>query len=319
MKTLELLFPVYNEEEALHNLFKKIEDVFQKKNLEQLNIDRILVTFIDDCSTDSSAEMIREYIATSSFTARLIKFSRNFGHQSSVAAGFFHSKGDYVAVLDADLQDPPEVVLEMLKEMQKGYDIIHGIRKKRKEGAVKKLGYWFFYRVYKFMSSIQVAVDAGDFCVMSRRAVNAMNSLGESIRFPRGMRTWIGFNQKGYEYERQARIDGKSKYSWKDLFSLAVDGITAFSLRPLQLTRYLATIYFVGSMLFILSAAFRFFNPLSLQKDTLVILIGMSVSNMFLMVILHIHGAYLGRTYLESKQRPSFIIEEITSSEKPEI
>ncbi len=315
MKTLELLFPVYNEEAVLHLLFEKIEEVFQKKNIETLGIGQIMVTFMDNRSTDSSAALIREYIKKSNFKTRLIKLSRNFGHQCSVSAGFFHSQGDYVAVLDADLQDPPEVVLAMLKEMQSGYDIIYGVRKKRKEGLLKKLAYWCFYRVYKYMSAIQVPVDAGDFCVMSRRAVNAMNSLGESIRFPRGIRTWIGFNQKGYEYERQARAEGESKYSWRDLISLATDGITAFSIRPLKLTQYLATIYFLCSMAVTLYFIFRFFNPVFLQKDTLVILVSMSISNMFLMVTLHIHGAYLGRTYLESKQRPIFIVEEITSNE----
>lgn len=313
--TLELIFPVYNEEAVLGALTERIEQVFAKSNVAPLGITDVLVTFMDNCSTDSSVEIIRKYIKVSSFKCRVIKLSRNFGHQNSVSAGFHYSKGDHVAVLDADLQDPPEVVLEMYKEMKQGYDIIYGVRKKRKESWVKKLSYWLFYRAYRFMSSIQVPLDAGDFCLMSRRAVDAFNSLGESIRFPRGIRAWIGYNQKGFEYERAARAEGESKYSIRDLFGLAIDGITAFSIRPLRLTQYLATFYFLCSMLFTGYFIFRFFNPVFLQKDTLVVLASMSVSNMFVMVILHIHGAYLGRTYLESKQRPIFLVEEITSNE----
>ncbi len=315
---LEIVIPVYNEMAVLPQLFATLEDVFSAKRAREAGISKVTCTLIDDGSRDGTPDWIAKRIPSSPLHVRLISLSRNFGHQSAVSAGLSQSVGDLVAVIDADLQDPPSVIYEMVAKHREGFDVVYGVRKKRKENFIKKFAYWAFYRLYKFLSSVTVPLDAGDFALMTRRVVVEMNALSETLRFPRGLRAWVGFRQTGIPYERAKRAEGESKYGFKELYKLASNGITSLSTKPLHLTQVLAVGYMFLMVFFMLYLTNRFFHPVLLQRDTLVILCFLCFSNLLIMATLHIHGSYIGRGYMEMKGRPNFIIASIESNESKE-
>lgn len=312
--SLEIIMPVYNEEAGLQSLFKRLEEVFSPEAQKQNHLSNVKLTFVNDGSRDRSAEIIQRYLDQKKFSGQLINFSRNFGHQPAVSAGMFHSTEDIVAIIDSDLQDPPEVILKMIEVFRAGYDVVYGVRRKRKENFIKRFCYWAFYRFYKAMSPINVPLDSGDFCIMSRRVVAEMNKLPEHIRFPRGLRSWVGFAQTGLEYERASRLEGESKYKFSDLYKLATHGVTALSTRPLQFTQILATVYVLFSVLWLIFLFTNFAGNTFLSRDSLIILIFVSFSNALIMGTLHLHGAYLGRGYTEIKRRPCYIVAEIVKN-----
>lgn len=299
-----LIFPLFNEDENVDVLYKRVSSVMSKLKGEYE------IIFVNDGSYDKTEDLLKKLNAKDK-KVKVINFSRNFGHQIAVSAGLNFVAGDYVAVLDADLQDAPEVLPKFFAKLEEGYDVVYAIRKNRKENLLKKIAYKMFYRFLKKVASIDIPLDSGDFCVMTKRVVKAVNSLPERNRFVRGLRSWVGFKQIGLEYERGARAAGESKYTFGKLFKLAFDGIFSFSYAPLQFMFYLGVITLLLSIVGSLIAVyFRFFTPFYDQvpgfATTIILVMFMGGLNLFSIGLL---GEYMRRIYDESKQRPQYIIE----------
>jgi dolichol-phosphate mannosyltransferase len=299
-----IIFPVFNEEENIVTVYERT-----RKVLERLAKDYEII-FVNDGSIDKTAGHLAD-LHIKDKKVKVINFSRNFGHQVAVTAGLDHATGDYIAILDADLQDPPEVLPEFFKKAEEGYDVVFAIRKNRKENLLKKTSYKFFYRILHKIANIDIPLDSGDFCVMSRRAVKALNSLPERNRFIRGLRSWIGFKQIGIEYERAGRLAGESKYSFAKLLKLAFDGIFSFSYAPLQFMFYLGLFSLIVSTIGVIGAIYlRFFTTAYKQvpgfATTIILVMFIGGLQLFSIGVL---GEYLRRLYEESKQRPQYIVE----------
>jgi dolichol-phosphate mannosyltransferase len=245
------------------------------------------------------------------------RLSRNFGHPNAVSAGLDHADADVVAVLDADLQDPPELVLEMLDRWRKGVDVVFAQRRKRKEGVFKRAGYWAFYRLVSLLSDLEIPLDSGDFCLMDRRVVDAMRALPERLRFPRILRTWVGFKQAGIEYDRPERAAGKTKYNFWRLYQLATDGIASSSIRLLRVAQLFSFSFAVLTAILLVGLLFAIGSHAD-EPESLLILGGLILiagGNFVITTYLYILGAYVGRTYLEAKGRPPYLIMEVVGDD----
>jgi dolichol-phosphate mannosyltransferase len=307
-KKISVVIPFYNEQEVLSELFWRMKEASESWCLDWE------VICIDDGSKDNTWDLLcDQHEKDPRWSA--ISFSRNFGHQTAVSAGIFHATGDAVIVIDADLQDPPEELHRFIKKWQEGYDIVYAIRQKRKEGFIKKVCYWAFYRIMSKMIDFDLPLDSGDFCLMDRKVVDILNSMPERNRFVRGLRAWSGYKQTGLVYERQARTAGEAKYNFKKLRRLALDGIAAFSTVPLAVASHLGLwisgLSFMGIFLFILQRIFpSFFESIGLGPKP-----GFAIINAILFLggvqlfFLGIIGRYLGRIYDEVKRRPQWIIQ----------
>lgn len=301
---ISLILPAYNEEETLQETVTRIHEVMNSydKSYE--------IIFVNDGSTDATRQILQA-MHDVDHRVKIINFSRNFGHQTAVSAGLAKASGDYAAVLDADLQDPPEVLPQFFDRAKEGYDVVYAIRKKRKESALKKLGYTLFYRFLSRVSHIDIPLDSGDFCVMSARTVAALNALPERNRFVRGLRSWVGYRQVGMEYERSARFAGESKYPFSKLVKLAFDGIFSFSYVPLHFISWLGSsamlLAFVGSVWAIYQ---RFFteNYDAVPGFATTIILVMFIGGLQLFS-LGIVGEYMRRMYDEIKARPQYIVD----------
>ena len=302
--TLSLVIPVFNEEETLPALFERLGGF-----LSQLG-ETWEVVFVNDGSRDRSWELLREVTEQDS-RYKALGFSRNFGHQVAITAGLDVADGDAVVVMDADLQDPPEVVQEMLVEFRKGVDVVYGIRSKRHgETAFKRFSALIFYRVLRSMLGFDVPLDAGDFRLMSRRVVIALRSLRERHRFVRGMVAWVGFKQGRVYYERSARFAGETKYPLSKMVRFALDGITSFSVIPLRLATWFAGIIGCVAVCIGLWAMIQKLlgEPVVQGWTTIMMLVALCSSVQLLMM--GILGEYIGRTYEEVKRRPLYAVSE---------
>ncbi|HEY2974428.1 MAG TPA: glycosyltransferase family 2 protein [Pyrinomonadaceae bacterium] len=299
---VSVIFPVYNEIENLDALYSRVHPV-----LEQATAGSFEVVFIDDGSRDGSPAML-DSISERDGRYRVVHFSRNFGHQAALQAGLDASAGRCVVLMDADLQDPPELVSQFLEKWNEGYEVVYAVRRKRKEGPLKRLAYAAFYRTMKIIAEIDAPLDAGDFCLMDRRVVDTLVALRERNRFLRGLRSWVGFRQIGLEYEREARNAGEPKYTFRKLVALALSGYVGFSSVPLRLAAWLgvssATAGFALSIWVILSRLFASHVPQGWASTIAVILFVGGVQ----MIMLGVIGEYLGRVYDEVRQRPLYVI-----------
>jgi dolichol-phosphate mannosyltransferase len=309
--TLDLIIPLYNEAEVLDLLFDTLDRTFCPDNLARRNVARVRYLFVDDGSSDSSASIIAERIRAGA-PAALYRLSRNFGHANAVSAGLDHATADLVAVIDADLQDPPAVVLEMIDLARQGHNVVFGQRRKRKEHVLKRAGYWTFYRLVAFLSDIKIPLDTGDFCLIDRQVVMALRSLPERLRYPRVLRAWVGFRQTGVEYDRPERQAGVSKYPLSKLYRLGTDGIAAASIRPLKIAQFSSFLFGLVAValmaMFILMLAGQLSHTLSWPFLLVSLLI--ASGHALTMLCLYVFSAYLGRMYLEVKGRPPYIIME---------
>lgn len=306
-KTISAVVPVFNEDAVVLEFYNRI-----KKVLEEV-ADSFELIFVDDGSQDATLQKLKDLRAKDG-RIKIISFSRNFGHAMAISAGIEHASGDAVVVIDGDLQDPPEVISEFLKKWEEGYPVVYGIRRKRKEWFGKRLAYWAFYRIFRklaFASLSNVPLDAGDFCLMDRQAVEVMKNLPERNRFLRGLRSWAGFRQSGVEYERAGRFAGSTKYSFKKLIKLATDGIFSFSYAPLRVATFFG--FFVAAAAF---AGIIFALYLRLVKG-LVGTIGYYstlISVLFIggvqLISIGILGEYVARIYEEVKRRPLYVVKE---------
>lgn len=297
---ISLVIPIYNEQEILPLLYERIKDASGEWKEEYELI------FVDDGSIDGSLEMIQGLHEKDS-RVKAISFSRNFGHQTAVSAGLKYSTGEIVVVMDGDLQDPPEQIIYFLEQWRQGYQVVYAIRKKRKEVWYKRLAYYGFYRLLSWMASVKIPLDSGDFCLLDRIIVDHLNSLPERNRFVRGLRAWIGYRQIGIPYERNARLAGEAKYTFRKLIRLAFDGLINFSYRPLQVFTSLGVIVSLLSFLVAIYYLFAWIFDPSVREElpgyTSIIIAILFLGGVQLISI-GILGEYIGRIFDEVSRTP---------------
>jgi len=299
---LSVVVPCFNEENGLAETNRRL--VFA---LEKLNIN-FEILYVDDGSTDSTFAAAQGLQANDS-RVRMLSFSRNFGHQIAITAGMQHAAGDAVVVIDADIQDPPELIGEFVEQWKRGHDVVYGLRTEREgESPFKLWSARLFYRVISRLSDAKIPMDVGDFRLMSRRAVNAFLSMPERDRFVRGMVSWLGFSQVAVPYRRAPRMTGETKYPLFKMLKLAADGIMSFSIVPLQLATWLGLVSAVIAVLgIVLILANRLFTR-SWVPGWASITIAVLFMGGVQLVCLGLIGEYVGRTYGESKQRPLYLV-----------
>jgi glycosyltransferase involved in cell wall biosynthesis len=297
-----IVIPVYNEEAVLPELYHRLTLM-----LEGLDGGAELV-FVNDGSSDATLAVLKQFHAGDS-RLRIISLSRNFGHQTAVTAGLAHVRGAAVAVLDADLQDPPELLPGFFKLLGEGWDVVYGIRQDRKENAVKRLAYFAFYRLLGTIANIDIPLDSGDFCAMSRRVVDHLNRLPESDRFVRGLRAWLGFRQRGVPYEREPRLSGLPKYTLAKLLRLSLDGLVSFSFMPLRLVFVTGFAISLLSLFGILVVLYRYLFTRYVPGYTSIAMLVLLFGGLQLLT-LGILGEYIGRIFAQVKARPLFVVDE---------
>ncbi len=296
-----VVVPVYNEQSNLPELHARLTAV-----LLDLNCDYDVIV-VDDASTDESASIV-EALARQDSRWHGVRLARNFGHQAAITAGLAYATGDAVVVMDGDLQDEPEAIPRFVELWRAGYDTVYAVRVRRKEGRIRRLCYWLFYRVLRLLSSDGIPGDAGDFCLMSRRVVDALNGLPERSRFIRGLRAWVGFRQIGLTVERQARAHGDPKYTPRKLVRLAMDGLLDFSWVPLRASAVAGVLAMLGSFVYLaVVVVMRLTGRIEVEGWTTVIFWVIFWGGMQ-MLALGIIGEYLGRAYVELKRRPTYVV-----------
>ena len=307
---LSLVIPCFNEEEVLPQLFERVTAAADRLGCKWE------VNCVDDGSMDGTWRLLTQQHDRDP-RWRAVSFARNFGHQTAVTAGLDLSRGDVMAVLDADLQDPPEELGLFLEKWVEGYDVIYAIRRKRKENLLKRACYWVFYRLMSKMVSFELPLDSGDFCMMDRRVVDVLNAMPERTRFVRGLRAWAGFKQTGVFYERAARAAGEPKYTLRKLLRLAWDGLFSFSTVPLRFMSYvgfwISFLALAGMLLTLLQRIFAHqFERFGLQPvpGFATVVISILFLGGIQLLCLGILGEYIGRIYEEVKQRPRWVIKE---------
>ena len=309
---LSIVVPCFDEQDVLKLTHRRLIEALG--NTPKLDLE---IIYVNDGSRDRTEEILFE-LADSDSRVKVISLTRNFGHQPAITAGLNYAGGNIVVVIDADLQDPPELIADMITKWQEGFEIVYGVRAKRKEGIFKRLSYKAFYRLYRFFAQIEMPINSGDFALLDRRVVDLLNSLPEKNRFIRGLRTWTGFRQTGLFYERDARAAGNSKYSVQKLLRLAFDGIFNFSTVPLTIIfiagLVTAAMSIIAGSIYLMARIgdFKIFgsSPGDAPGFTTLILVILFFSGIQL-ISLGIIGEYLARNYQESKMRPVYVIKEI--------
>jgi glycosyltransferase involved in cell wall biosynthesis len=299
-----IIAPIYNEVENIPELYRQIKDVMDRTD------EPWELIMVDDGSSDGSTDLIRKFHLDDS-QIRPVIFARNFGHQIAVTAGLDYSRGEAVVIIDADLQDPPEVILDLIAKWEEGYHVVYAVRSEREgETWFKEVTASLFYRLIYRITDVDIPKDTGDFRLLDRKVVDIMGQMRERHRFLRGMSVWVGFNQTGVEYKRAPRFAGETKYPLKKMLKFATDAITSFSYFPLQLAMYLG---FLAAGLSILaiplvvilraSGSQAFFG----QASTLIAVLFLGGVQLISLGIL---GEYIGRLYDEAKGRPLYIVSE---------
>lgn len=299
-----IVIPAYNEELVIEESYKRLKAV-----MDTTEEDYELI-FVNDGSRDKTREILSA-LCEKDANVRMIDFSRNFGHQTAITAGMDNSSGQAVVVIDADLQDPPEVILEMIKKWKEGYDVVYGKRSKRKgETFFKLFTAKVFYRFLKSMTNVDIPVDTGDFRLIDRKVCDELSALTEKNRYVRGLVSWVGFKQTDVTYVREERFAGETKYPLKKMIKFALDGLTAFSYKPLKLSSFLGTLLSVGSIIWlIVSVILKYALSVDIPGWACAISLPLFFNGL-IMMMLGIMGEYIGRIYDESKNRPLYIIKE---------
>jgi polyisoprenyl-phosphate glycosyltransferase len=306
MPKYSLVIPVYNEESMIPELYRRVSAVMDGLD------DAAELILINDGSRDRTLELLRELHERDERVVYL-GLARNFGHQIAVTAGLNYVRGKVIIVLDADLQDPPELIPEMLKLWQQGYQVVYAQRTKRvREGWFKRLCAYVFYRLLKQLANVDIPTDTGDFCLMDRQVVDLLNQMPERNRYIRGLRSWVGFNQTAIKFERELRFAGEVKYTFTKSFALAVNGLVSFSSIPLRLSTYLGLFSAVAAIIMaILVLYWRIFTPNSTLTGFATIAIAIFFLGAVQLISIGILGEYIGRIYEEVKGRPLYTLAEV--------
>lgn len=305
MKKISVIIPMYYEEEVAEECYKRMTFVLQ--NIENYDYEIIC---INDGSRDKTLSIL-ENLAIKDKRLKVLSFSRNFGHQCAVTAGLKYVTGDAIVIIDADLQDPPELIPEMLKLWEAGNDVIYGKRKTRDGESVFKLfTAKIFYKTLNALSDVEIPKDTGDFRLVDRKVVDTINSLPEHNKFLRGLFSWVGYKQTPFEYERKERFAGKTKYPLKKMLKLASDGIISFSTKPLKIVGGLGIISIVISFILLIYALISYIFKLNnLSAGWTSLMLGITFFAGVQLLSLWIMSEYIARIYDESKNRPQYIIE----------
>lgn len=301
---LSVVLPAYNEQDVLPMTHARFSGV--GPTLAGLGLDYELI-FVNDGSRDATPAMLDEMAAKDPHV-RVVHLTRNFGHQAAITAGLAVARGDVVAIMDCDLQDPPEVLPRFIEQWRAGNQVVYAVRRKRKENVFKRAAYWTFYRIMGAIAELKIPLDSGDFCLMDRHAVDLLNSLPERQRFVRGLRTWVGLKQVGVEYERDARAAGVPQYTMRKLMKLAADGLVSFSGVPLRMVMRLGFLCVALSFAIGLWAIYaHIYDEKTLRgwASTVCVVLFMGAVQM---ISLGIIGEYLSRIFLEVKGRPTYLI-----------
>jgi polyisoprenyl-phosphate glycosyltransferase len=317
---ISVVVPIHNEEPVIPQL---LERTLAAARTWREDFELVLV---DDGSRDRSLELIME-AARRDARIRIVKLSRNFGHQAAISAGIQQARGAAVIVMDGDLQDPPEELHKFIAKWREGYEVVYGIRQQRKESLAMRFAYAMFYRALHLISDIDIPLDSGDFCLMDRKVVDALNfAVPEQVRFVRGLRAYVGFRQIGIAYERHERFAGTPSYSFRSLMKLAIDGLFSFSMVPLRLASYLGFLIAIPSFLmgiyFIVIRTFGLYVLGHTPEETpglATLAVGLFFLCGLILIILGIIGEYLGRIYIEVKRRPLFVIDYVFSDQKTNV
>jgi len=304
MKKVSVVIPMYYEEEVAEECYKRVKEV-----LTGLNDYEHEIVFVNDGSKDKTLEIL-EGIASKDSNVKVISFARNFGHQCAVTAGIKYVTGDAVVIIDADLQDPPELIPDMLKHWEEGYEVIYGKRKSREgESKFKLLTAKMFYKTLNALSDVEIPRDTGDFRLVDKKVIDVINSLPEHNKFLRGLFSWVGFNQTPFEYERKERFAGKTKYPLKKMIKLAGDGILSFSTKPLKLVGVLGGIAILASLIILIYAILSFaFKWNSLTPGWTSLMVTFTFLSGIILISLWMMGEYISRIYDEVRGRPQYII-----------
>ncbi len=309
---ISVIVPLYNEEEVILESYKRLSGVMQGIG------EAYELVFINDGSRDKTALLAAELVKKDK-CVRLISFSRNFGHQIAITAGMDYAKGDAVVIIDADLQDPPEVIPQMVEKWKEGYHVVYGKRIKRHgETVFKKFTAKVFYRFLRRMTEVNIPTDTGDFRLMDRKVCDAMKKLGERNRYVRGLVSWVGFKQYALEYVRDERFAGETKYPLKKMLRLATDGITSFSYKPLKLATFTGFLLSGLSFLYLLIVLCQKLLGVPTAWGWASLLAVQLFFNGVVLIILGIIGSYIGRIYEECKGRPLYIVQETLGFDKSE-
>jgi glycosyltransferase involved in cell wall biosynthesis len=302
---ISIVVPLFNEAEVFEKLISRLLKIIENGKI------LIEVILIDDGSSDNTPFLMAELSTLDSrFTS--VFLSRNFGHQNALTAGLVNCRASQgVFIIDGDLQDPPELLFEFYQLLENGYDVVYAVRKKRKEGFFKKLAYKYYYKLQKRLANIDIPLDSGDFSLISRRVVDVLNELPEESRYIRGLRTWVGFKQIGFEYERSGREFGVTKYSLSKLFKLAFNGIFNFSELPIKFITGLGLITVFGSVIYLISVLVKKFFFGSVPEGFTALIAAITLFGGIQLICFGILGEYIVRIFFQVKKRPNFIVKNI--------
>lgn len=307
-----VIVPMYNEEEVIGTTFERLKQVMDSLG------ERYELIFVNDGSKDRSADIIKQ-LAEQHQEVVLIDFSRNFGHQIAITAGMDYARGDAIIIIDADLQDPPEVILQMIDKWRDGYEVVYGKRVKRKgETWFKKATAKIFYRTLRALTNVDIPADTGDFRLIDRKVCDVLKGLKEKNRFVRGLVSWIGFRQTSVEFVREERFAGVTKYPLKRMLRFALDAITSFSYKPLKIASYIGfTISFFSFIYLVIVVYQRLFTNTTTAGWASIVAINL-LFNGIILILLGVIGEYIGRIYDETKNRPLYIVRERIGQQQDE-
>lgn len=313
-KLVSILVPAYNEEEVLNMLYERLKKIINSNNKYNFEI-----LFINDGSKDNTLKIIKELRSKDSSVCYL-NLSRNFGKETAMIAGLDYVKGDCVIIIDADLQDPPELIPEMIKFWEEGYDDVYAKRKSRKgETFLKKFTSKMYYKTLQSVTKIEIQKDTGDFRLLDRRCIEALKSLRESERYTKGLFSWIGYNKKELLYDRDPRAAGKTKWNYGKLINLSIDGITSFTTSPLRWSAIIGILVSIIGFIYMLIIIFKtIISGIDVPgyASTLVVILFLGGLQL---IFLGIIGEYLGRAFYESKNRPLYFVDEYNGEKETNI
>jgi dolichol-phosphate mannosyltransferase len=305
-----VVVPVYNEEQVVLESYKRLKKVMDSVN------EPYEIIFVNDGSRDKTAFIVNE-ICEKDKNIKFLDFSRNFGHQIAITAGMDYTEGEAIIVIDADLQDPPEVIPKMIEKWKEGYEVVYGKRIERKgDTFFKKFTAAAFYRLLRRMTDVDIPVDTGDFRLIDRKVCIALSNVGERSRYIRGLISWLGFKQTGVEFSRDKRFAGETKYPLKKMIKFAFDAITSFSYKPLKIATYAGTVISFVGFIYLLVIIFQVLFTKNTQPGWASLMAITIVFNGIVLMILGIIGEYIGRIYDEAKGRPLYIVRQTKNVEK---